>query len=69
MTPDPAQPIPAWVEKRLVTAMAEFDASDKYHAADAQEPGYYAAIDRCIRLVKGEITDWQSPPTKGQDRG
>ncbi len=48
----------------LIKRMQEFDPSDRYHTADSHyddyaEPGYYAAIDRCIRLLKGEINDWR----------
>lgn len=53
-------------DEHLVAAMTEFDPSDAYHASDVQEPGYYAAIDRCIRLVKGEIKDWRSPASRGE---
>lgn len=46
---------------RLVTALLEFDASDDYHRNDVYEPGYYAAIDRAVRLIRGEISTWTDP--------
>lgn len=48
---------------RLIKAMEMFDPSDDYHRdhVGRDGPGYYSAIDRCIALVKGEITDWMSP--------
>ncbi len=47
--------------KRLTDAMLEFDPSDDYHASDLDARSYYAAVERCVRLVSGEIKDWQSP--------
>ena len=43
---------------RLVKALQEFDPSDDYHRGDTHTPGYYAAIDRAIKLVRGEIHGW-----------
>ena len=43
---------------RLLTLVIEFDASDDYHRNDAEEPGYYAALGRVQRLLRGEIRDW-----------
>lgn len=48
--------------ERLVKALQEFDPSDDYHSGAREEPGYYAAIDRAIRLVRGEIATWTDPP-------
>lgn len=55
---------------KLIEKLHEFDASDRYHDQDHFPEGdneldfargYYAAIDRAIALLRGEITDWMSP--------
>lgn len=40
--------------------IVQFDPSDAYHEneGDIDEHSYYAAIDRCIALLKGKIADW-----------
>ena len=45
----------------FIERILEFDPSDEYHAGDPGEPGFYSAIDRVVRLLQGEIEDWQSP--------
>jgi len=44
----------------LADRLREMDPSDDYHdGASLDDRSYYAAIDRAVRLVKGEISDWQ----------
>ena len=45
----------------MIARMQEFDPSDDYHRDDIHAPGYHAAIDRCIRLIRGEIESWTDP--------
>lgn len=54
----------------LADRVAEFDPSDAYHCdPDLDARAYYAAIDRVLRLLRGEITDWKSPPRAlGRDK-
>lgn len=44
----------------LANALTEFDPSDDYHSGDGEldDRSYYAAIDRAVRLIRGEITGW-----------
>jgi hypothetical protein len=44
--------------EELIARMDEFDPSDRYHDRSLDAVGYYAAIDRCISLLKGEINSW-----------
>jgi hypothetical protein len=47
---------------RLAERVLEFDASDDYHRGDISEPGYYAALNRAVSLIQGEIATWTDPP-------
>lgn len=55
---------------KLIEKLHEFDPSDNYHEQDHFPEddneldfarGYYAAINRVIALLRGEIEDWASP--------
>lgn len=53
------------MERPLTSKVIEFDPTDEYHRGEELDAkSYYAAIDRVIALLKGEITDWQSPNPK-----
>lgn len=49
----------------IVAKIQELDPSDDYHNIDREAGGpvdargYYAALDRCIRIVYGELSDWK----------
>jgi hypothetical protein len=44
----------------IVQKLNELDPSDAYHADETLDAeSYYAALDRCILIVKGELKDWQ----------
>lgn len=48
------------MRQHLIDRMQEFDPDDDYHGGVEGDPtpGYYAAIDRCIALLRGDITVW-----------
>lgn len=46
---------------RLIRVLQEFDASDDYHKDDPVVPGYYAALNRAISLLRGDIHKWTDP--------
>lgn len=51
------------MNEELISLIAEFDPSDNYHdkdrAYDDFSAGYYAALERVDRLLKGEIKNWR----------
>jgi hypothetical protein len=51
----------AKLRSHLIDRIAEFDPSDEYHGGhDYDDRSYYAAIDRCVRLINGSLTDWRT---------
>ena len=45
----------------LVKRLEELDPSDDYHAGEVtplDAHSYYAAIDRAVKIVTGELADW-----------
>jgi hypothetical protein len=45
--------------EELADRLLELDPSDDYHQGAWLDPSsYYAAIDRAVRIVTGELTDW-----------
>lgn len=51
----------AKLRSRLIDRIAEFDPSDEYHGGyHYDDRSYYAAIDRCVRLINGSLTDWRA---------
>ena len=53
--------------EELVKRLEELDPSDDYHAGEVtplDAHAYYAAIDRAIRFIKGELTDWTDQPSE-----
>lgn len=55
----------SFMRRELISRMQEFDFSDDYHKEDPGPEGtgfYYAAIDRCIALLRGDISVWTDPP-------
>lgn len=48
------------MNEELVKRLEELDPSDDYHNGEIKdEAAYYAAVDRCIKIVKGELKDWR----------
>lgn len=46
-------------EYRILEEMSRFNPNDAYHAGvKLDDDTYYAAMDRCIDLVKGKINNW-----------
>jgi hypothetical protein len=53
------------VDQEIINRILEFDISDDYHP-DFHDPvdAYYAAIDRVIAFLNGEINSWRDKPSK-----